>query len=270
MISHRLFFYKNRKFSLGPVGGDSYFLIKPREAFWIDRFKAWCIFQYAAISLTLTWAGMSLMVWGLKPWHRLFIAAWLDSFGLPSQSISIYPSTPSGTSTSVPQGYRMMACGKKLLLSADLTALSFVLTVQSVEAGRQKNTTPLGRRSAIPAVPTHTTPACSQWWRSNLTDWAQGFVSLKPLTYFYSHCRSPFLHCKIAELNAALFGPWPGGIVWKKKVISAGQLQLKVMVTIWLRQIPVLCHMVQTGFCCIVFIRGLCAVLTHGRCEGNA
>lgn len=48
--------------------------------------------------------------------------------------------------------------------------------------------------------PTHTTSAWSQWWCSNLTDWAQGLVCLKPLTYFYSHCRSQSLYSVIAEL----------------------------------------------------------------------
>lgn len=73
-------------------------------------------------------------------------------------------------------------------------SVSFFLTVQSVEEEedeeKKKVTIPLKRLSAIPAEPTHTMAACSQWWYSNLTDWAQGFVCLKPLTYFYSHCRS--------------------------------------------------------------------------------
>lgn len=53
--------------------------------------------------------------------------------------------------------------------------------------------------------PTHTTSAQSQWWCSNLTDWAQRFVCLKPLTYFYSHCRSQSLYGMIAELMQLVY-----------------------------------------------------------------
>lgn len=53
--------------------------------------------------------------------------------------------------------------------------------------------------------PTRTTSARSQWWCSNLTDWAQRFVCLKPLTYFYSHCRSQSLYGMIAELMQLVY-----------------------------------------------------------------
>lgn len=65
--------------------------------------------------------------------------------------------------------------------------------------------TPLRSPSTIPTGPTHTTPACSQWCRTNLTEWEQGFVCLKPLTYFYSHCRSQSLYCVIAELTLRVY-----------------------------------------------------------------
>lgn len=45
----------------------------------------------------------------------------------------------------------------------------------------------------------------NQWWCSNLTDWAQRFVCLKPLTYFYSHCRSLSLYGMIAELMLLVY-----------------------------------------------------------------
>lgn len=83
--------------------------------------------------------------------------------------------------------------------------------VSKMKKQPQKNQTtkktPLRSPSTIPTGPTHTTPACSQWCRTNLTEWEQGFVCLKPLTYFYSHCRSQSLYCVIAELmlRACLF-----------------------------------------------------------------
>lgn len=81
---------------------------------------------------------------------------------------------------------------------------------------KKKITIPLRRLSAVPAGPTHTTPACSQWCCSNLTDWAQGFVCLKPLTYFYSHCRSQSLYYVIAELMLHIYSK-TGRTVRKKK-----------------------------------------------------
>lgn len=103
-------------------------------------------------------------------------------------------------STSLPVGDGMTACGKKPHQSESLAALSFVSRFKVSKNEQKKIPIPPRRLSAIPAGPTHTTPACSQWWGSNLTDWAQGFVCLKPLTYFYSHCRSQRLYCVIAEL----------------------------------------------------------------------
>lgn len=73
----------------------------------------------------------------------------------------------------------------------------------------------LRRLSAFPAGATHTTPVCSQWWCSNLTDWAQGSVCLKPLTYFYSLCRSQKLYWVIAELTLHVCSTL-GGIFWEK------------------------------------------------------
>lgn len=100
---------------------------------------------------------------------------------------------------------------------------------------RRKNTkkipAPLRRLSAIPAGTTHTTPACSQWWCSNLTDWAQGFVCLKPLTYFYSHCRSQSLYCVIAELMLHVYSKTGRNCLEKKKI--------------WWRGIRDVCQMIQ-------------------------
>ncbi len=123
----------------------------------------------------------------------------------------------------------MTACGKKLHRSEGLTALNFVLTVQSVAEGKipKKIPTPLRRLSAIPAGPTHTTPASSQWWCSNLTDWAQGFVCLKPLTYFYSHCRSQSLYCVIAELMLHVYSK-TGRNCLAKKIAGGEALEMYV------------------------------------------
>lgn len=102
---------------------------------------------------------------------------------------------------------RMTAYGKKPSWSEGLTALSFILTVQSVEAGKieEKRKRKKYANSTEKAVcnfswPAHTTSAQSQWWCSNLTDWAQAFVCLKPLTYFYSHCPSQGFYRVISEL----------------------------------------------------------------------
>lgn len=95
-------------------------------------------------------------------------------------------------------------------------ALSSFLTVQSVEEGKNKRERekkrnwkkipiPSRRLSAIPAGLPTLPQAWDQWWCSNLTDWAQGFVCLKPLTYFYSHCRSRSLYGVIAELMQHIY-----------------------------------------------------------------
>ena len=74
--------------------------------------------------------------------------------------------------------------------------------VKSVKKKKKKKKIPalLKRLSAIPAELPHTTPSCSQWRCPNLTEWAQGFVYLKPLTYFYSKCRNQSLYYMIVKL----------------------------------------------------------------------
>lgn len=102
----------------------------------------------------------------------------------------------------------MTACGKKSCWFGDPAAFSVVLTVQSVEEGKKMGG---GESSSTKEAvcnsswPTHTTSGRSQWWCSNLTDWAQRFVCLKPLTYFYSHCRSQSLYGMIAELMQLVY-----------------------------------------------------------------
>lgn len=102
-------------------------------------------------------------------------------------------------------GNGLMVCGKMLPPSESSTAQLRSHASKCKRRRRRNKTAPLRRPSAIPAGSSHTTPACSQWWCSNLTEWAQGFVCLKPLTYFYNHCRSQSLYCVIAELMLRVY-----------------------------------------------------------------
>lgn len=67
--------------------------------------------------------------------------------------------------------------------------------------------------------PARTTTGQSQWWCSSLTEWAQAFVCLKPLTYFYSHSRSQCLYGVITELMQQDYSR----TAWKKKARDACQ-----------------------------------------------
>lgn len=98
----------------------------------------------------------------------------------------------------------MMACGLPRFVQP--AAFSIVLAVQSVELVKtwveEAGEGPIPLKAVCNSSWPNPTPPQpgNQWWCSNLTDWAQRFVCLKPLTYFYSHCRSQSLYGMIAEL----------------------------------------------------------------------
>lgn len=105
----------------------------------------------------------------------------------------------------------LIPCG--LLWFTQPAPFSIVLTVQSVElvktgvegVGVRVGPIPL-KAVCNSSWPNPTPPQPEdQWWCSNLTDWAQRFVCLKPLTYFYSHCRSQSLYGMIAELMLLVY-----------------------------------------------------------------